>query len=289
VEPISALSQSWHLSLLAENKAPQTIRTYLRSVRALDEYLAGDEPTKARLEAFFLHRLRIGKPATAALHFRSLQQFFKWAVAEGEIDVSPMSRLRAPAVPEEPPAVLSDSDIRHMLAACDGPSFTDRRDTAIIRLLLDTGLRRSELAGLRLADVDLVDGSAVVLGKGRRPRTIPFGRKTAQAIDRYMRIRTRHPLASRQELWLGRNGVMTDSGIYQVVRHRGRQAGVERVFAHRFRHTFAHLWQVNGGSESDLMRLVGWRSPQMLRRYGASAADLRARSSYRRLALGDEY
>src|SRR5436190_7631990 len=75
---------------------------------------------------------------------------------------------------------------------------------------------------------------------------------------------------------------MTANGIYQMITHRGRQAGVD-AWTHRFRHHFSHTWLDRGGSEGDLMELNGWSSPQMLRHYGASARSARARCTYDRI------
>jgi integrase/recombinase XerD len=75
---------------------------------------------------------------------------------------------------------------------------------------------------------------------------------------------------------------MTANGIYQMVARRGRQCGVA-VYPHRFRHHFSHTWLDRGGAEGDMMELNGWTSPQMLRRYAASARSARARRSYDRI------
>jgi len=90
--------------------------------------------------------------------------------------------------------------------------------------------------------------------------------------------------AWRPQLWLGVNnrGPMTANGIYQMIARRGRQAGVD-AWTHRFRHHFSHTWLDRGGAEGDLMELNGWSSPQMLRRYGASARSARARRTYDRI------
>jgi integrase/recombinase XerD len=151
-----------------------------------------------------------------------------------------------------------------------------------------TGIRIAELAAIRYhpgdpgrSDLDLERREIRVRGKGGKDRTVKIDHEAARRLDRYLRTRARHEQAHRLGLWLGTGGrgPLTANGIYQMVRRRGQQAGVD-VWPHRFRHHFSHTWLDRGGAEGDLMELNGWTSPQMLLRYGSSARGARARRHY---------
>lgn len=124
------------------------------------------------------------------------------------------------------------------------------------------------MAGLRAEDVDLTDQSVRVLGKGSRIRVVPFGARTARAVGRYLRVRGSPAHVGSPLLWLAEKnrGVLDYNGVIQLLRRRGRQVGMVNLHARQFRDTAAHRWGFYGGSETDLMRPMGWRSPQMLRR-----------------------
>ena len=227
------------------------------------------------------------KPKTAQVRYGDLRQFFNWCLDEREVEVHPMVRMKPPTVPEIPVSVVADADLRRLLKACEVATFEQRRDAALLRLFMDFGLRLGEVAGLMVDDVDFDLQVVVVRGKGRRSRSVPFSPKTAQALDRYLRARLTHPQREMPTLWLGTRGRLTDSGVTQLLRRRCHQAGIDLLHPHQLRHAAAHMWLAKGGGETNAMQIFGWKSRQMLNRYGASAADERARDEHRRLAPGD--
>jgi len=279
---------SFALRLAAEGKAAKTIQTYTEAVQwfaatclpGLADWEQLSSQDVQRWMAWLLERY---SSAYASNQYRALQQFFKWLAAEDELP-DPMARLQPPHVSQKLVPVFTGQDLRRLEQACAGRSFAQRRDTAIIAVFTATGIRLSELAGLRCSDVDLWQREITVRGKGGKDRIVRIGHQTAHSLDRYLRARARHAQAWRPQLWLGAGNrePLTAAGIYQMITRRGRQCGLS-LYPHRFRHHFSHTWLDRGGPEGDLMELNGWTSPQMLRRYGASARSARARRTYDRI------
>jgi site-specific recombinase XerD len=299
-----SLLQDWERSLVAGNY-PQTTRyNYLLAAAQFARYLgtvtepalavAAADPTavgRAHVEDFQAWMIATRSPSTALNKHKALQQFFRWLVNEEEITQSPMQRVRQPKTPKKLIPVLRAEETKRVLEVCrSAGSFADVRDQAIIRMLANTGGRLSEVACLATTDVDLDRDVVTFRGKGNKDRQVRLGPKTARALSRYLRARSKHRGAARPELWLAVRGAspITANAVKLMLQRRGEMAGVGNLHAHRWRHTFAHEWKLAGGDTGDLMLLLGWASEEMAHHYGASAAAERAREVSTRLAIGDD-
>ncbi|MEU4233261.1 tyrosine-type recombinase/integrase [Nonomuraea sp. NPDC026600] len=267
--PLLDMVSSWELSLQAADKSPGTIRSYLDSVRVLARFLSErglpaevEAVGAADVRAFLDASTATTSPGNAHKHFRNLRVFFNWLIAEEERTTgTPMAGIDPPKVSGRTAELLADRELAALLEVCSGGSWVDRRDTAIVRVLMDNGMRLSWLAGLRHSpDVKTMTGGERVgdvwldrrllriARKGEDAYLVPIGPKTAAAIDRYLRARARHPHAASPWLWLPVRGItaeggerrLTATGIQQMLERRGRQAGISgRLHPHRFRQTIA--------------------------------------------------
>jgi site-specific recombinase XerD len=160
----AVLAESWDLALEADGYSASTRRGYRKALESFTAWLAGTAPgtlpgevTRPHVRGWLGHVTRTRSASTARSWFAGLRHFFRFALAEDEISADPTLGIRGPVPGEAVTEVLSVDELRALLAACAGKSFTARRDAAIVRLFADGGLRLAELTGLAVADVDLRD------------------------------------------------------------------------------------------------------------------------------------
>ncbi len=213
--------------------------------------------------------------ASASNYHDSLRVFWRWAHDElGAPDLVPYIPFVERT--EEPIEPYSEDEVRRMVKAS---TFRDRpkgRGPALILLLVDTGLRIGEVCRLNVGDVNVQVGEVRVAkfgtGKKTRGRVVVMGSATRKAMARYLLAREALAgdagLRSGDPLFLMQDGRRADrDGLYQLLRRIGARAGVQHVFCHRFRHTFALQYLRNGGDVFTLQRQMGHANLEMTRRY----------------------
>ena len=278
---------SFLLHCRAKNLAETTRASYERALLNVEVNVGKPLETLTRqdIERFLADSFESDlSEATVAKHYRTLQQFYKWLCdIEEEVEVNPIAKVPLPTVTVNPPDVITEDEIEQLLATCKPLNrFESRRDTAIIRVLYDTGMRVGELVGLTVDDIDLQHQVIIIQrGKGGRRRVVAMLPETSQAIDRYRRARDTHKDRSASEFWLGERGPLLYAGIRQILRRRCKDAGIRHLNPHLFRHTFTHRLKSANVSDENIMTAAGWTTTQMLHRYGAGAAEQRSQEAIR--------
>ncbi len=272
------LLRSYLFHLRARNLSPRTIKAtddYLRLFIAVCDPLTADKRT---IENYLAEVSERCKPSTVATAWRHIKGLYKWLEAEGDVTVNPMALIKKPIVPNTEITVLTHQQIRALLKTCSGSDTESRRDTAIITIMLDAGLRLTEVVNLTIDD--LGDNDTIrIFGKGRKWRTVALGTTSTTSLARWLRKRD----ATDPHLWNGRKGSLTQSGLRKMLKRRGMQAGFH-LHPHMLRHTFVDNWLRNGGAEVDLARLCGWTSTRMAERYARHRADERALTAHKTVA-----
>jgi site-specific recombinase XerD len=226
------------------------------------------------------------KPGTVHVRYRSVNRFFRWCVKEGEREDNPMDYIRnPPRLPDEIQPFYQPSEVEAVLKAVGKGSVYALRDAAVILTLFDTGVRASELCGIKVDDVDWRDMSIKVTGKAGKQRRVSVGHKAAQAIEQYLRKRQ----AQSDWLWLttGNRGPFTTNGLRMMLERHFQVAGVPFRGAHAFRRGFAMQYLAAGGQEGDLKELGGWNNYAMVSRYAKGNAGERAVKAHKALSPGD--
>jgi integrase/recombinase XerD len=249
------------ISKQAQMRSERTITNYRRFIGRFLDWLGEEGITEPQgITSQVARRYIAGlvgrglQPSTVATHARYIRVFTNFLFEEGIVEKE--IRIKPPKVPEKRQRVLSKPDLKRLIFACEKP-----RDTALLLVAVDTGLRRSELANLEWRDVDLSAGVVRVRAEGaknRRFRTTVIGRKTRAALAKHRRTIEHEP--SDSVFGLG------GSGIRMLLRRLGERTGVE-VSCHDLRRTFATWSLRNGMSPLHLQSLMGHSSLEMVRKY----------------------
>ena len=291
VEPSSLWWEAWQgyeLQMLSEGKSASVLRNRRSAVLILARHatkLGGDPPdiTKAAMQRYLLLQYKDRKGQGACTLHNDLRAFWRWYASEYRA-ADPMDGIPAPKGRAAVVHVLKPAEMDKVFAACTGRNaWETTRNLAIVWLMLESGLRRAEVAALDVSDMNLTGRTvAVRCGKGGKARTAVFGSSTAKALWSWLRVRH----SDGEELFGGMKGErLTPNGLSQLLARIKERSGVQ-VRPHMLRHAWAHINLASGMEGHDLMQLAGWSSATMLTRYGAELAQERAIAAGRSIDVG---
>jgi integrase/recombinase XerD len=206
-------------------------------------------------------------PFTVRGYVRAIKVFFSWCVMEELLETNPSARLVQPKAPDYLIPTFTVEHIETMLATCNTKTADGFRDYVLLLVLLDTGMRISELCGLRLDDVH--DRYVKVFGKGRKEREIGLHPEVGKLLWRYVN-KYRPIVPDETALFLGRTGEpLRVGGVKSLLQRVKKASGIEgvRVSAHTFRHTFAKFYLQRGGEVFKLSREMGHSTVQVTEIY----------------------
>jgi integrase/recombinase XerD len=245
-----------HFCRAEKGLTANTLESYRRDLGQFAEYWKEPAPQSVTLDTLrrYLDHLRTSglSNRSIARHVTTIRGFFGFLLEEGEVTRSPAELLMAPKAGSALPKYLDHSNVDKLLESPPDGSATGLRDRAMLDLLYATGLRVSELIKLRVADLDELEGTLRVIGKGNKQRLIPVGRAALASIEQYRSMARLALLKGRVSPYLfvtARGTAMTRQGFWKLLRVRGQSAGIFRELSpHVLRHTFAtHL--LEGGAD----------------------------------------
>jgi integrase/recombinase XerD len=272
-EAIEALA----IATAVDGRAERTVQGYREKLATLLDFLGDVDVatvTLDQLRAFVAslmgertlwpgdaHKARRGRlsPYSVMGYVRHVKRLFSWLTAEGHLQSNPAARLRVPKPRERHVKAIAPDDLLALLRTTEGDTAIDRRDRALILLLVDTGARAGGVCGLRLGDLDLDALTARVTEKGGRTRTVYYSALTAAALRAWLEVR---PADRGEWLFTGlreRDAErVTPNGLRTMLARRARRAGVTgRCNPHSFRHGFAVAYLMDGGDLASLSALLG--------------------------------
>lgn len=251
---------------IERNASPHTLRNYRKDLEILRQSL-GERPWE-QADLLALRQFAAGQRAsglskvTIARRVASTRSFFRFLHREGLVAVNPALGLTRPKQDRRLPAFLSVEEATRLVEAPQGEDFAGCRDRAILETLYSTGLRVSELVGLRIRDVDLIGGTLRAIGKGRKERMVPVGSYSLQAIRRYLKAMGPQWSEPDKPLFQNRlHGTLTDRSVRRILnRYLARVSVGLKVSPHALRHSFATHLLDRGADLRSVQELLGHSS-----------------------------